>query len=136
MSIFGIDFGNLFDTFTTGITTEFTNVTSGIKNTIVNFGLDVKDIGVGIGHVTAAGFQFVEDTTQFAVHTTVDIIKLVKSILQDLIKLLPSVLQLMQASVVIIKYSIEASKIMIFLMPALALPYGTVYLIQEFERTY
>jgi hypothetical protein len=113
-----------------------TSINSAIVKPISEGFQGIKDIGMGIGGTVKELAEYFESAGKFVGSTSVNIFEFIKEFMKDLIRLIPSIIDLLKSSMILLKYGVESSFILLLLAPIFALLYYTSYLIQILEDKY
>jgi Flp pilus assembly pilin Flp len=107
-----------------------------VGDTLKDFGLDVKAGVIGSIDVLEASFNYVEETGEFIGDLTISTFQFITGLLKQITRLIPHLLDVFQNAVKLLEIGFDISSIVIFILPALSVIYGIVYIIQILERKY
>lgn len=107
-----------------------------VGDTLKDFGLDVKAGVLGSIDVLEASFNYVEETGEFVGELTVSTFEFIGGLLKQLGRLMPHLFDVFNNMVKLLEVGFDISSIIIFILPALSVVYGIVYIIQILERKY
>ena len=80
-----------------GLTSAVGNITGDFTRGIKNFGLEVGEVVSDIGDVFGAGFNYVEETVEFAGEFSWNLLEFIAEFMRDLLKLIPYLIRFLKS---------------------------------------